>query len=86
MIKSVGKRIIVKEITEEKEEKKSLILSVNEKKPLKALVIAIGTDVDEQLIESDVVILNAHTGTSVEIEGEKYLAIYEDQILAVVGK
>ena len=86
MIKSVGKRIIVKELMDEKEEKKGIILSVNEKKPVKALVIAIGTDVDEQLIESDTVILHPHTGNPVEIDGEKYLAIYEDQILAVVGK
>jgi co-chaperonin GroES (HSP10) len=85
MIKSLGKRIIVKEITEEKDEKK-LIITVNEKKPFKAEVIAIGHDVDEQLIESDIVILNPHTGNAVEIEGEKYLAIYEDQVLAVVGK
>lgn len=85
MLKAVGKRLIVKILDEEKDEKK-LIITVNEKKPFKALVIAAGGEVDSQVVEDDIVILPPHTGTPIEEEGVKYLVVYEDQILAVVSE
>jgi len=83
MIKTVAKRLIVKKI---EEEKKTTIITVTSNEPFKASVIALGSDVDVQVSVGDVVILPAHTGSNLEIEGEKYLAVYEDQILAVIGK
>ena len=85
MIKAVGKRLIVKTIEEEKDEKK-IIIQVSTNKPFKAEVIAIGSDVDEQVVEGNFVILPPQIGTPVEIEGVKYLSVYEDQILAIEGK
>lgn len=84
MLKAVGKRVIVKEL-EEAEDDKKLIIQVNSKMPFKASVIAAGSDVDEYVCEGDIVILPPHTGTPIEESGEKYLVVYEDQILAVVG-
>jgi co-chaperonin GroES (HSP10) len=83
MLKAVAKRLIVKRIEEETQDKK-LIITVNENKPFKAVVIAAGSEVDSQLHEQEIVILPAHTGTPIEQDGIKYLVIYEDQILAVV--
>jgi co-chaperonin GroES (HSP10) len=53
--------------------------------PFRAVVVAAGHEVDPQVSEDDIVILPPHTGTPIEEKGEKYLVIYEDQILAVVG-
>jgi co-chaperonin GroES (HSP10) len=86
MLKAVGKRVIVKEITEEKEGTKPLILQVNAKMPFKASVIAAGTEVDAQVELNDIVILPPHTGTPIEEDGVKYLVVYEDQILAVLDR
>jgi len=85
MIKAVGKRLIVKVPSEETKEIKGIIIPVDNLSPIRAEVIALGIDVDQQVIEGDIVILPPRTGTSVEIEGQKYLAIYEDQILAIEG-
>lgn len=83
MLKAVGKRVIVKELEEAKDDKK-LIIQVNAKMPFRASVIAAGSEVDSQIVEDDIVILPPHTGTPIEEDGVNYLVIYEDQILAVV--
>ena len=83
MLKAVGKRVIVKELEEAKDDKK-LIIQVNAKMPFRASVIAAGSEVDSQIVEDDIVILPSHTGTPIEEDGVNYLVIYEDQILAVV--
>lgn len=89
MIKAVGTRLIVKRIEDDKEDvsaTKKIIIQVSTNKPFKAEVIAIGSDVDEQVVEGNVVIIPPGIGTPLEIEDVKYLVIYEDQILAVEGK
>ena len=85
MLKAVAKRVIVKEIEEPKDDTK-LIIQVNAKMPFRAVVVAAGHEVDPQVSEDDIVILPPHTGTPIEEKGEKYLVIYEDQILAVVSQ
>ena len=82
MLKAVGKRVIVREIEEAKDDKKIII--VNDKRHFKAVVIAAGGEVDPWVGEDEIVILPPHTGTPIEEAGVKYLVIYEDQILAVV--
>ncbi len=89
MIKAVGKRLIVKKIEDEKEDEsaaKKIIIQVSTNKPFRAQVIAIGSDVDEQVVEGNFVILAPQIGTPIEIQGVNYLAVYEDQVLAVEGK
>lgn len=89
MIKAVGKRLIVKRIEDGKDEEsasKKIIIQVSNNTPYKAEVIAIGSEVDEQVVEGNLVHLPFNIGTPIEIEGVKYLAVYEDQILAVEGK
>lgn len=85
MLKSVGKRLIIQKIEEDKkDEKKPLILTVNEeKKPYVALVIAIGSEVDDNVHEGDYVLVDSGRGLPIEIDGVKYLSIYEDHILVV---
>lgn len=85
MIKAVGKRLVVKEIKEEEPEKKNVIITVSGKERFKAEVIAMGTEVDCYVSHRDIVILAAHTGNPFQHEGENYLTIFEDQILAVIG-
>lgn len=85
MIKAVDKRLIVKKI-EEEPEKGKLIIQVSQNMPFKATVVAVGGNVDTRVDNGDIVILAPNVGTPIEIEGVKYLAIYEDQILAVIGK
>lgn len=81
MIKACAKRLIVSEI-EEQEERKSVLILPSKKDQVRAFVIAMGSEVDDGLEVGDVVYLPTDTGIHVDINGEKYLSISENQILA----
>lgn len=56
-------------------------------KPLKGKVVAAGTGTkDEEMVlkEGDEVIFGKYAGTEIEFEGEKYLIMRQNDVLAVV--
>lgn len=57
-------------------------------KPLKGKVVAAGKGTkDEEMVlkEGDTVIFGKYAGTEIEFEGEKYLIMRQNDVLAVIG-
>ena len=81
MIKAVGKRLVVKEL-EPVEEKKTILIIPHKKEQVIAEVIAIGSEVDSNVELHDWVYLPDNTGVPFQCEGEVYLSINENQVLA----
>lgn len=81
MIKALGKRIIVDIVNLQIKKPNRLILP-NEKDPYTAYVIAMGSEVDDNLEVGDVVHLQEDVGFPVEINGQTYLSVSEMHVMA----
>lgn len=81
MIGAVGKRLVVREIVEHDEKVGNLILN-KRKDQVRAEVMSFGSEVDKSISLHDIVILPPETGIQIKINGEDYLSINENQILA----
>lgn len=79
-MKANGKNVIVKENKEEK--KSSIIVSVVEPPLVEASIISIG-DEAHTLANAVKCWFQRHYGTKVDIEGESYLVVNIDNIIAV---
>ena len=92
MLKPLSDRVIVKMQEAEETTKSGIILSNGSKeKPQIAEVIAVGPGemIDGKLSPMDVkkgdkVVLNKYSGTEVKFEGEDYIIVRQEDILAVV--
>ena len=95
-IKPLADRVLVKRLDEAEEQQVGgiIIPDTAKEKPQEAEVIAIGTGrvedgerVDLEVSVGDKVLIGKYvgSGTEVKIEGEEYLIIREDDILAVVA-
>jgi chaperonin GroES len=92
-LKPLHDRVLVKRLEEEEKTKGGIIIPDNAKeKPIKGEVIAVGpgrlTD-DGKRIEmsvkvGDKVMFSKYAGTEVKIEGEEYLIMREDDIVAII--
>lgn len=82
MIKAVGKRLIVQEIELKKEEKKGVLIIPGQKEQMTVRVVAIGSEVDKNVELHDILFLPWETGIPVEVNGEVFLSVNENQILA----
>lgn len=83
MIKACAKRLVVIEL-EDQEQPHSFLIVPKKKEQVRAQIVAMGTEVDQNLDIDDVVFLPADTGIELEIDGERYLSIAENQILAAL--
>ena len=92
-LKPLGDRIVVKALDAQEKTKSGLVLPDTAKeKPQEGKVIAIGPGrlLDEGTVKSlevkngDRVLYGKYSGTEVSIEGEDYLILREDDVLAVV--
>jgi len=92
-LKPLGDRIVVKALDAQEKTKSGLVLPDTAKeKPQEGKVIAIGPGrlLDEGTVKSleikngDRVLYGKYAGTEVSIEGEDYLILREDDVLAVV--
>ena len=57
-------------------------------KPLKGNVLAVGNGTkDEEMVlkEGDTVLYGKYAGTEIELDGEKYLIMRQNDVLAVIG-
>ena len=93
-IKPLADRILVKRVEQEEEVKQGgiIIPDTAKEKPMEAKIVALGTgkiNEDGKKIafvvkENDIVLLGKYSGTEVKVEGQEYLIVKEEDILAVV--
>lgn len=92
MLKPLNDRVIVKMTEAEEKTKSGIILSSGSKeKPQVAEVIEVGPggEVDGNQVKmvvkkGDKVVLNKYSGTEVKYEGEDYIIVRQNDILAIV--
>lgn len=92
MIKPLQDRVVIKMIENEETTKSGILLSSGAKeKPQIAEVIEVGPggEVEEKAIKmyvkkGDRVIVSKYAGTEVKYEGEDYIIVKQDDILAIV--
>jgi len=88
-------RVIVKRLEEEKKTSGGIIIPDNaQEKPVKGRVIAVGSGkvTDDGKVRpcdvkaGDEILFGKYSGTEVKIDGEEYVVMREDDIMAVFGK
>ena len=88
----LGDKIVLKQLEAEETTKSGIVLPGQAKeKPQEAEVIAVGPggnidgkDVVMQVKSGDKVIYSKYSGTEVELDGEQYIIVRQDDILAIV--
>lgn len=88
----LGDKIVLKQLEAEETTKSGIVLPEQAKeKPQEAEVIAVGPggvvdgkEVVMQVKVGDKVIYSKYAGTDVELEGEKYIIVKQNDILAIV--
>ena len=93
-LKPLGDRIVARQLDAQEKTKSGLILPDSAKeKPQEAKVIAVGTGrlLDDGTVKAleikngDRVLYGKYSGTEVSIQGEDYLILREEDVLAIVG-
>lgn len=92
MIKPLGDRVLIKMKEKEETTKSGIILAgASQEKPQVAEVIEIGPGKKEDgtlqemfVKKGDNVIVSKYSGTEVKYEGEEYIIVKQDDILAIV--
>ena len=89
-IKPLADRVLVKPApAEEKTIGGIIIPDTAKEKPLQGEVLAVGAGTKDEVIvlkAGDSVLYGKYSGTEVELDGEKYLIMRQNDILAVVEK
>ena len=91
-IKPLGDKVVIKKLQAEETTKSGIILaSAAQEKPQIAEIIAVGPGgvIDGNKIEMNVavgqkVIIRDYSGTTVKLDGEEYIVVRQDDILAIV--
>ena len=87
-IKPLGVRVVLKRVAAEEKTQGGLILSSTAKEqPQVADVVAVGPgtkDEEMQIKAGDRVIFSKYAGTEIKYEGEEYIIMKQEDILAVV--
>ena len=92
MIKPLGDRVLIKMKEAEETTKSGIILSSgSQEKPQIAEVVEVGPggmvdgkEVKMYIKKGDKVITNKYTGTNVKYEGQEYIIVKQDDVLAIV--
>ena len=88
----LGDRVVLKQVEVEETTKSGIVLPGQSKeKPLQAEVIAVGPggivegkEVTMLVSEGDKVVYSKYAGTEIELDGEEYLIVKQNDILAVI--
>lgn len=91
-VKPMGTRVLLKEIETEETTRSGIVLPSNAKeKPYMAEVIEVGPgeikdgeEIKMQVKKGDKVLYSKYSGTEVKLDGQKYLIVKQDDILAIV--
>ena len=81
MLQPLGKRILIKPIVTEK---KPSVLILKEESPLSFNVLSIGDDVKKVKV-GDIILIASFSTSEIKYEGETYLLVQEDNIIAKVA-
>jgi len=93
-IRPLSDRVLVKRLDETEEQSVGgiIIPDTAKEKPQEAEVVAIGPGrledgnrVAPEVSEGDKVLIGKYSGTEVKVDGDDYLIMREDDILAIVG-
>ena len=93
-IKPLADRVLAKRLDEAEEQKVGgiIIPDTAKEKPQEAEIVAVGPGrledgkhIPLEVKEGDKVLIGKYSGTEVKIEGEEYLIMREDDILAIVA-
>jgi chaperonin GroES len=93
-IKPLADRILVRRVEEDEVKKGGIIIPDTAKeKPMQGEVIAVGPGaVGEdgkraamEVKKGDRILMGKYSGTEVKIDGEEYIIMREDDVLAVIG-
>ena len=93
MIKPVADRVLIKMLENEETTKSGIILSSGaQEKPQIAKVIEVGPGITKEdgkevkmyIKKNDKVIVSKYAGTEIKYEGEKYIIVKQDDVLAIV--
>ncbi len=85
-------RVVIKQLDAEEKTKSGIILAASaQEKPQEAEVIAVGPggivdgkEVAMQVKKGDKVIYSKYSGTEVKLDGEEYIIVRQNDILAIV--
>ena len=88
----LGDRVVLKQVEAEETTKSGLILTTSaQEKPQEAEVIAVGPggmvdgkEVKMEVAVGDQVIYSKYAGTEVKLDGEEYIIVKQNDILAIV--
>ena len=88
----LGDRVVLKQVEAEETTKSGIVLPGQaQEKPQQAEVVAVGPggvvdgkEVKMEVAVGDKVIYSKYSGTEVKYEGEEYLIVKQDDILAIV--
>ncbi len=88
----LGDRVVLKQLVAEETTKSGIVLPGQTKeKPQQAEVVAVGPggnvdgkEVVMQVAAGDQVIYSKYSGTEVELDGEEYIVVRQNDILAVI--
>jgi len=92
-VRPLHDRIIVKRLEEEEKTKGGIIIPDTAKeKPIEGKVIAVGdgkikedgTKISMEIKKGDRVLFAKYGGTEIKIDGEEYLMMREDDVLAII--
>ena len=87
-IKPLADRVLVKPAAAEEKTVSGIIIPDSAKeKPLKGEVIAVGNGKKEEemvLKAGDTVLYGKYAGTEIELEGEKYIIMRQNDVLAII--
>ena len=94
MLKPLGDRVIIERVEVEEKTSSGIVLPDSAKeKPQQGRVIAVGsgrvadngTKITPEVEEGNTVVFAQFAGTELKYEGNEYLILREDDILAVIG-
>ena len=88
----LGDRVVLKQVAAEETTKSGIVLPGQTKeKPQQAEVVAVGPggmvdgkEVNMNVIVGDQVIYSKYSGTEVKLDGEQYIIVKQNDILAIV--
>ncbi len=93
-VKPLADRILVRRVEEDEVKKGGIIIPDTAKeKPQQAEVVAVGPGaigddgarVAMEVKKGDRILMGKYSGTEVKIDGEEYIIMREDDVLAVIG-
>ena len=93
-IKPLGDHVLIKRVEAESQTKGGIVLPESAKeKPREGKVVALGDGrlgkdgkrIPFQVKEGDLVIFSSYAGSEVKVDGEEFLVMEEEDILAIIG-